>query len=396
MRIGADWIWPGRGKAISGQLELAGDRVLGIASRPPAGVRAGRSTLLLPGLVNAHVHLDLTFEPERPSLERAFTEWLLGVRDMRRRVGERGLAEAIRRGALRSLAAGTTLLVDYDATGLAPAALADLAIRRVLLREVISFEGDAAARLAHLDEYLERATGAASEVRGVAPHAPYTVHPDVIDALVSRASSADAPWSMHVAERADEEAFLRDGAGEIAEFLRRVGLGVDSIPLPRTSGVGYLRARGWLARRPLLVHCNYLGDDDVAAIAAAGAAVVYCPRSHAWFGHAPHPLPRLLAAGIDVALGTDGLISNGSLSLVDEMRAVRAAHPSIPAPRILEMATAAGHRALRGRFGSGLLSPGEPADVVAIDVESGGGDILEDLLRNEYHVSAVWIGGRLQ
>ncbi len=394
MRIPCDWLWTGEGAPQRGALEIDGHRIARVVKNPVRGDEKREwQTLAMPGLVNAHAHLDLSWELAAPRMEGGFSDWLLGVRDERARRGADGLLAAASLGARRALATGTSVIVDYDAAGASERALAESPIRRLILREVISFRSDAAAVLPALEAFLDRAGPPDRERRGFAPHAPYTVHEDVLRDVVALAERRRVPWSMHVAEQPFEEEFLRGGSGEIARLFSRIGIDVRSFPLPRATALVALAERALLGARPLIVHGNYLGEEEIEILARARATVVYCPRSHRWFGHAPHPLPRLLAAGIIVALGTDGMLSNGELSILEEMREVRRAFPALSAARIASLATASGHAAIAGTFGTGTITPGAPADVALFRVRRRSADVLEDLLASDARLEALYIAG---
>lgn len=406
MRIAADWIWDGGGTPYPGILRIEGGVIAGV--EPGRVTDEGdadlvlRDTVLLPGFVNAHVHLDLTVEPESERLEGPFHEWLLRVRDHRIAIGDDGLCAAAAAGVQESISGGTTLIVDYDSQGASLASLADSPLRRVILREVISFTNDFDERRPDLLAFLDVNSDPEREVRGIAPHAPYTVHPQLLASLIALASERHVPWSMHIAEQASEDEFLRMGTGDYATFFEAVGLDPSRFPIPEEGPIEAIAHANALAFPGLLVHANYLSDSDVCKLDRGNAAVVYCPRSHEWFGHEKHPLEELHDVGVAVILGTDGKISNGSLSMLDEMRAVRRAFPELAATRIVEMATVTPRHVLaragvpRPVLGPRRLVPGEPADIVAVEVEADAGErVLEELVTGGGSSKHTIIAGEL-
>ena len=393
MRIDADWIWTGAGDLVPGSLEIEDGKVAGIADPRPNADGARR--LMLPGLVNAHVHLDLTWPPEDRKLSIPFTDWLFSVRDERIARGPEGLAKAAAGGVARLKADGTTLVVDYDSCDVSGPALADSGLKRVLLKEVIAFRPDDAPSVPALTAYLRGATSPL-EKRGLAPHAPYTVHPEVLARLVEVAGRVGAPWSMHVGEQRFEEEFLRAKRGEYARFFKRAKVDIEAFPTRSEGAIVSLDHAGFLNDRPLLVHVNYLGGDprgNAQRLAAAKASVVFCPRSHRFFGHTRHPLKTLLDAGVEVALGTDGMLSNGRLSILHEMKEVRRAFRDLPAERIVRMGTIAGHRALGRIFGNGKLVEGNAADVALFEIAEEPSDPLEALLSAPARCVGAWVNG---
>jgi cytosine/adenosine deaminase-related metal-dependent hydrolase len=141
----------------------------------------------------------------------------------------------------------------------------------------------------------------------------------------------------------------------------------------------------------LLVHCN---DLSANAPIPTNATVVYCPRTHAAFGHAPHPFREFMARGIRVALGTDSLASNPDLSILNEMRFLHEHHPDLPADVILRMGTLAGAEALGWAKECGSLEVGKSADLVVLPLEDCEAQDSHDLwLESEKNISQLWIRG---
>jgi len=158
--------------------------------------------------------------------------------------------------------------------------------------------------------------------------------------------------------------------------------------------VVWLRDLGVLAPLTTIVHGNYLDASEIECLAASGASVVYCPRSHAFFGHEPHPVQELLAAGVTVALGTDSLASNQSLSMLDELAFLHRARPDLEPVDLLRMATVNGARALQvpvGELRSGCL-----ADLIAIQRPGikRQNDVLPALFGGEARLVLAMVGGK--
>lgn len=408
-RISADWVWLGDAPPRPATLVIEAGRV---AALEPADPRSPdhRPGLITPGLVNAHAHLDLSFaRPESPSgsdapLDRPFTDWLLGVKALRDEAGFDGLESAARAGIAESLAHGTTTVVDYDSGGFSLGPLAESPLRRWCLREVIDFRGDLERWRSELDRYLV-AVSSPRERRGLAPHAPYTVVPALRRALVRFARERGVLWSMHFAEQPWEDEFLARGTGPFADFLTRIPVPLDPFALPARSIIddGDLEhlTPPPVTPRPLLVHANHLDSTSIDRLSRLHVAVVFCPRSHAYFGHPRHPWPDLDRAGVPVCVGTDGKLSAGSLSLRAELRAIRAADPSVTAERLWRLVTRDA-RVILGDGASGSLAIGEPADFVVWslpdapspgDPEAVATSVLERALDPKSMCLETWIDG---
>jgi cytosine/adenosine deaminase-related metal-dependent hydrolase len=194
------------------------------------------------------------------------------------------------------------------------------------------------------------------------------------------------PLSMHWSETEADLAWLRDGSGPLAALLGES---------PRASGLDLLEQSGML-RAPLsLVHGNFPARGEAERIAAAGAVVVHCPGSHAWFERAPFPLRHYRARGVVLALGTDSLASNDDLDMRREMARLRSGHPELAPAFVWEMATRNAATALGARGFVGELQPGACADLVAFEIRARSrADALEQLTASVPEVAHVWIGGR--
>ena len=346
---------------------IAGIRPARRSDRPD--VDAGRA-LLMPGLVNAHCHLELSYARGRLVRGRSIAPWLRELVPTYR--GVRWPA-SIRAGLRRAAATGTTAVGDIRSR-------ADVAtpIRMRVYAEVI---GPWPAR---------EEAGLAAAIRrgdGVSPHAPYTT-----SARAYRACARTRlPMATHIAETREEARLLRRGDGPFVPLFKHFGARFPFDRPPGLTPIRWLDGIGVLRRRVALIHCNYLDDADVALIARRGCTVVFCPGSHAFFGHRAHPVRRLLRAGVPVALGTDSWASNDDLSMLREMRLAREGY-GLSAAVAIRMATRNGAAAL---FGSkiGELRRGWAADLTCVAVPRGA-DPLEHATLAEPRVKFSIAAGR--
>ncbi|MDE0961272.1 MAG: amidohydrolase family protein [Planctomycetota bacterium] len=395
MRISAQAIWNGCDTPHPGRIAILDGRIEQVLPPGPADLDLGEA-ILCAGFVNAHLHLDLSLPRPTETMVGSFDDWLRSVVEARQHLGEDGLTIQAAIGAEETLAGGTTAVFDIDPAGHSITALTDSPLRRLILREVISVNSQPGVDLDALGHFLGGAHDPSRELRGISPHSSYTVHPELLAKLLPWCREQGAPWAMHVAEPTWERQLLVDGRGEGARFLE--GFGADPASFRRGhTMIEALRESGDLTRQSLIIHGNECSDDELAAIGESGSALVWCPRSHAFFGRAPHPAPRAAEEGLEVLLGTDGKVSAGTLSMLDEMGAARAAAADLDIETIWKMAIVhprqwlarAGHPDL---LGCGTLQPGDPADLVAVSIPEGDGPLLERALAGE--VIASWIDGR--
>ncbi len=356
------------------------------------------SSVIIPGLVNAHTHFELTGLHNKLTGAGSFTQWLSGIINSRRDWTREQYVESIRKGARMALASGTTLAGDISASGLSSVALAGTRIRRVVFEETLGLAADSAlAGIRSLESRIESAGPDSLTVSGVSPHAPYSVAPDLYRAIAGFAQRRGLPVATHLAETRAELEFLQSGTGEFRDFLTALGVLPEGWEPPRVSPVGYLESLKVLHISPLLIHCNYLDPASIAPILSHRCSVVYCPRSHAFFGHGEHPARRLLDAGINVALGTDSLASNDSLSMLDEIRFLYRTRKDLKCDEIFRMATINGAAALGLGRAAGRLRRGAWADMAVLEVPGSfeGKNLTAQLLEGMGECVATIVGGEV-
>lgn len=354
-------------------------------SWPGAQVIDHPDAVLLPGLVNAHTHLELSHLAHLARLPApaSFTEWLVLL------LAERAKAAVdTEAAATRIAAAAQTVLAGQEAQGVV--AIADIS-NTGLCR---SLAGEFNGRLLCFSEYLRlRADAAAGallrlhaepDCHWCTGHALYSTHLDLLRSLKARAARLGHVFPIHVAESAAEIQLLRTGQGELRLFLEQRGLWDNSLPVGETGSVGCLHRYGLLDRTTLCVHCVHIAEDEIDLLAKFGAKVCLCPGSNAYLGTGMAPVALLLRKGILPALGTDSLSSNPELSLWREMRLLVAEHPALSPADILTMATLGGAAALGLDRQLGSLEPGKEAAVLAIELrvpERTAEGVLEQLVQ---------------
>ncbi len=387
-----------------GRFIRAVGRAADIVPQLPAGaaIHDFGDALILPGFVNAHAHLELTcyrgLFPPMP-----LWNWLEQLLPKRFEPGavERERA-AIEPAAAESLAAGVTCIADISRTGLSADALADSPIRCVCFLELISGArqppSDAATLEASFMQHRSRTAPASARcppqcMIGISPHAPYTVSPDDYAAVVDLARREQVPLTMHYLETSEEVDWLNGRPGVIADFLARNRATSNNQPNgPRMADL--LASPRALGANMLLAHVNYADDDAIERIATAGASVVWCPRAHAYYGHAAHRWRDMLARGINVCLGTDSAACVPTLSILDELREVRRHSPDAPATALLKTATLNGATALGLGEHLGSLTPGKRADwLLARSSDARNTVTIEVLFEDSMAIEAVFVDG---
>ena len=383
IRYRGRWVVPISSPPIAdGVVAVANGRIafVGPADRGPSGQTIDLGdVLILPGLVNAHCHLELT--ALRGFLEDIdFRRWILRLTNARRAVLDReALLDSARYGLEEGIRAGITSYADTCSSGVVMQAMREFGVRGVMYQEVFGPDptrcdesiAELRAQIAGL-RYLETPL-----VRlGVSPHAPYTVSDDLFRATARLARDDRLPVAIHIAESELERQLVVEGAGSFAEGLRRRGIQVA----PRAaSSIQLLESLDLLALRPLLIHCVRVDARDIASIASSGSCVAHCPASNAKLGHGIAPLDELLAAGVAVGLGSDSMASNNRMDILDEARlallAQRARLGSSETPgaaEVLEMATLEGARAIGLDGAVGSLEEGKQADFAAFALDPAG------------------------
>lgn len=386
LRLRAPFVHPVTAPPIQDGAVLVDDQgkiaAVGPNGRVPAPegaeCRELRGAALVPGLVNAHTHLELTHLAGK-NAEREFAAWIRTIRALKDASAPDEFVRAAEAGVRAGWAAGVTCVADTGSTGAPAAALARLGARGIAYHEVFGPDPvDAPRSLATLREALERLHDLASpRLRiGVSPHAPYSVSEPLYSAVAELARRAGLPMALHLAESPEETAFVREGRGSFADALRARGIAVTP---HRVSPVRYLAELGVVSPRPacLCIHCVQVDDADIAALAAAGAAVAHCPRSNRAHGHGVAPLAAFRKAGVRVGLGTDSVVSSGDVLLWPEAWAA-----GLHGETALRLLTLDGARALGLDDAIGSLEIGKEADLAAFPTQTleGAGDEATALL----------------
>ena len=349
--------------------------------------------ILLPGLINAHCHLDYTMMRGAMFEGGGFTEWIKRLNSIRRSLDPKDYLDAIALGLTELKRWGCTTVFNIESVPEVIPFLPESPIRVWWFLEVMDIRSrlESFEALAGAIDFLQRA-GAGAGGLGISPHAPYTVSRDLFELSSVFAERHHLPLCTHLSESAEEMAMFREGSGVMHEFLSTLGR-----PMGDCTGrtpVELVIGGGLVPEGTLLVHMNELTDEDKTLLASRSGRypVIHCPRTHAFFGRKPFDLEFFQNSGIPVLLGTDSLASNRDLDMFSEMRAMQEAFPGLDPEEILAMVTLRPAAAI-GRAGRiGELSPGALADFIAIPDPGGEGRVAERILANRT-LPKVWVGG---
>ena len=395
MILRAKYVVPVTGPIIeNGAVTVSNGVITNVSAWPTAGGRCDHDlgeAVLLPGFVNAHTHLELSHLHGQIDPGMGFVEWIESLgRMVRTQDDPAARVASVKRGARECIESGVTTVGDITRRpSETRAVLRSGPLRVVSFGEVIAI-GPIRTMLKSRLEAAVNAEQVSDRLRiGVSPHSPYTVEPGGLDRCRRKADELDLPMTIHLAETRDEQLFTTTHHGPLRAFLERVGVWDENVECPSASPVEFLGRMGCLEPRTLLAHANYITAEEIGILARSGVHVVYCPRTHAAFGHSPHPFREMRRAGVNVCLGTDSLASNPSLSVLDEARMLYAEYPEEGAEWYVEMITVCAARALGWDDAVGSLSPGMAADMTAIRLDSDGpSDPLANVLRSD-EVSVV-------
>jgi cytosine/adenosine deaminase-related metal-dependent hydrolase len=402
----ADWILPISSRPIrDGWLLVESGRIVAVgAGAAPAAqneIHLGR-TAVMPGLVNAHTHLELSWMRGRVPRAGRMVDWIRTLMALRKQV-HRDDPLAMAAAVAEARRAGTALVGDVTNTLASTHALAAGPIGGCVFYELLGFNhprptervGEAAAMVREVNARFASpgdVNASAPRVRAsIVPHAPYSVSPSLFRDIAALAARERWVTSVHVAESAAEIAFLETGRGPWRDLIEQIGAWNAEWRAPGTGPVAYLESLGSLTDRTLVVHGVQLTTAELRRVAEIGATLVTCPRSNEWVGAGAPPLARFFASGVRVALGTDSLASAPDLNLFTELAAMRRIAPELPAETLLRSATLHGAEALGYGGEYGALAPGLRAEVLGIAVPDGTTDVEEYLCSGVHPEAVRWL-----
>ena len=357
--------------------------------------------ILLPGLVNAHCHLDYTDMAGELSPPKTFTDWIAAITAHKSGWSYSDYARSWLRGAHQLLKTGTTTVGDIECMpDLLPEVWDATPLRIFSFLEMTGIKSRRAPK-----DILREAVATMDSLKhprhraALSPHAPYSTLPELLRLTARTAQKRKWRVSIHVAESTQEFNMFQNAGGEMHDWLKRNER--DNSDCGLGSPVAHLARNKLLGENVLAIHVNCLARGDATLLAKNKTHVVHCPRSHDYFKHPPFERGRLTSAGVNIALGTDSLATvrkigkqKPELDMFAEMRALADADKRLSAEEILQMATVNGARALGLAKKIGELSANASADLIAIPFSGKVAKSYETALAHSGHVAASLIEGR--
>jgi cytosine/adenosine deaminase-related metal-dependent hydrolase len=401
IRYHASWVLPVSSPPIrDGWILVDRGRIVAIGHRA-AGDDGAREVDLgeaavLPGLVNAHTHLELSYLRDQLPPASSFVSWTRRVADARRRQPDPNapaIVDAIDRAIGEAIACGTAVVGDVSNTLTTFVRLTRSPMAAVVFYELIRFDAtDARGFVERAWRQLDDLAQTDRVRASLAAHGPHSVAPLVFRAIRQAVDSDPfAPCSVHLCESAEEVEFIARGSGPWRGFLEELGAWDDRWVAPGVSPVRFLDESGFLDGRLLAVHGVQMTPADLARLVARGTTLVTCPRSNRHTGAGAPPVADFYRSGVRVAVGTDSLASAPDMNLFAEVAALRALAPDVPASTLLASATAEGARALGFDAAYGTVEPGKQARLIAVDLPASTSDVEEYLVTGIHPDQVKWI-----
>ena len=337
---------------------------------------------VLPGLTNAHTHLELSGLRGRIPPCDKMPDWAENI-VKEKQLNEPFCLEEIERAIGEAWECGTALVGDISNTMSSLGPLSSGPLGGVIFKELIGFDvfgTSAEAFVREAIDELEQPLRAGLKL-SLSAHAPYSVSLDVLSEICAQIpDDPRLPYGIHLAESVDEVEFFQSGTGAWRELLERLGRWPKSWSPPGHRPVRYLENIGFLGPRLLAVHGVVLEDDELEHLARRDVVLVTCPRSNVWTGAGEPPISRFYASGGKIAVGTDSLASSPDMNLFNELEVLQRLAPDVSASRLLRSATLDGAQALGFDSDFGSIELGKLASLIAVDIPDNVDDVEKYLV----------------
>jgi cytosine/adenosine deaminase-related metal-dependent hydrolase len=407
IRLHASWVVPISGPPLrDGWVEVDLDRITSCGSddSPKRGRQRSEAArvvdlggvAIMPGLVNAHTHLELSYLRGQIRSGSSFVAW---IRDLMAARGQRSdprsaeILDGVDLGIAEAVRCGTAVVGDISNTLVTFGPLAQSPLAAVVFYELIGFKTPHPVELVERAHQTIRGLSSTDRVRpSLAAHAPYSVAPRVFRAMRRTLDHEPfAPSSVHLAEAVEELEFIRSASGAWRTLLEELDAWDAAWVAPGMSPVEYLDACGFLGPHVLAIHGVQMTSSDLSRLKAHGSTLVTCPRSNQYTNAGKPPIGKFYEVGVRVAVGTDSLASTPDLNMFSELATMRSLAPSVPAARLLESATKQGATALSFDNDYGTIEPGKRARLLAVEVPARTDDVEEYLVSGIHPEQVRWI-----
>ena len=399
----------------NGAIAISGDKITDVGKFPEISKRHSASEItdlaeqvLLPGLINAHCHLDYTCLRGRIPPSKSFTDWIRAINTEKAKLSPSDYVASINSGFAESLKFGTTAIANLTGFPELSPQIRET-IRTWWCAELIDVRNPEKA-----GDIVDVATHAlqSAEHWGLGPHALFTASANLYRASEEVACRENILLTTHLAESREEMSMFHDATGPLYDFLKEIGRDMSdcgqSTPLHRFSEMmrdssisrlrpGPARQAAGMTDNWILVHLNELTERDFETLQGwpAKFSIVHCPRSHDYFAHSAFQFDKLQRLGCNICLGTDSLASNDDLSLFGELRAFQRDFQSCAPSEILTMVTTNAARALSQENALGKIKAGFRADLIAIPF-SNSTRIFEEIVAFDQPVNWLMADGAIQ
>ncbi len=348
---------------------------------PEADIEDFGTSVIMPGFVNCHSHLELTaMRGYLDQFDDDFSSWLIKLTKTRRdNLTDADIQVSAMLGALEGVMAGVTCFGDIGRRGLAGFnALKDIGLRGVLFQET-EFSPDNKTSKVDFKNLIDKITilreSETDLVKvGLSPHSTYTVSRELFEEIAEYSKANKVKISIHASESLQEEKLMQKGEGFFAEIYKKENVRWES---PKCSTIEYLFKIGVLRVKPLLAHCVKVSETDIDLIKQSESRIAHCPKSNAKFGHGVAPFESFLDKDIATGFGSDSMASNNTCDILEESRfATLLARTRtekrrfIHAQEIIGSATIGGAKALGLEKEIGTLEAGKQADLIVISLEA--------------------------
>jgi aminodeoxyfutalosine deaminase len=391
----AAWVVPiSRPPIRGGVVTIHNGRITDVGPPGASAIDLG-DVALMPGLVNAHTHLELSYLRQQVPASSEFISWIRTVVVERRKYQPsspeilKGLAD----GIAEAVACGTALAGDISNTMVGVDLLSASQLAAVVYHELIRFRApDPEAVVAEALDLIRTLRSTDDVKPSLAAHAPYSVSPGVFRALRAALDRGSVPSvSVHLSESPEEVEFVQTGSGPWRTFLEEVGAWDPTWTPAASSPVEYLDANGFFDSRVLAVHGVQMSNSDLHRLAERQATLVTCPRSNRYTGAGTPPVDAFYRSGVRVAVGTDSLASTPDLNVFSELAEMHRLAPAVPPSALLDSATRQGADALGFGAEFGTLDSGKRARLLAVSVPPDTSDVEEYLVSGIRSDAIRWV-----